>query len=323
MFRLLLLSVMVATSLCLSDGWTQLFRLPEARKFSIALQEYLAGNPAGDHGAITLFIPEDPDTQHLLASEDWVKNVMVKGAYSSRHLAWAHMPTLAYSETPVLWGRPQQSYGTLSTIKVAGDYYVVFGENDERKHIKISQVDVINTPDLVVHFTKMAATPGRWQPWGPAGACSATCGTGTVPTTRSCTPGFVCFGKSEGTMSCNAAIPCRTGARFSQIEPSTSCWGYSTPTIWVDERGEYLPICATTNGLNDGIMTLAPAICAALSCEPSVRNWGTTPLANVAAYGLDFVEMPSCTSNSDPETCTPGAVVTCNLSTIGLVNCIS
>eukprot|EP01006_Ploeotia_vitrea_P050629 TRINITY_DN67478_c3_g2_i8.p1 TRINITY_DN67478_c3_g2~~TRINITY_DN67478_c3_g2_i8.p1 ORF type:complete len:220 (+),score=10.26 TRINITY_DN67478_c3_g2_i8:41-700(+) len=114
-----------------------------------------------------------------------------------------------------------------------------------------------------------------------------------------------------------------SGARFSQIEPSTSCWGYSTPTIWVDERGEYLPICATTNGLNDGIMTLAPAICAALSCEPSVRNWGTTPLANVAAYGLDFVEMPSCTSNSDPETCTPGAVVTCNLSTIGLVNCIS
>eukprot|EP01006_Ploeotia_vitrea_P030405 TRINITY_DN62840_c0_g1_i4.p1 TRINITY_DN62840_c0_g1~~TRINITY_DN62840_c0_g1_i4.p1 ORF type:complete len:185 (-),score=22.05 TRINITY_DN62840_c0_g1_i4:68-622(-) len=120
--------------------------MPEARTFSVRLQEDLPS--LLQSGPLTLFIPLEG--QDLLNAEH-MKHLIVKGHYPSRNLAWATLETLSTTSSPILWGKPTMEARHLSTVKVAGDYYLVHGKDDERVHIKLT-TDVIVSEKLVVHF---------------------------------------------------------------------------------------------------------------------------------------------------------------------------
>jgi len=285
---------------CLSPGWNDLFHLPEAREFNIALQENI--DDLLDREAITMFIPEDPEHQKLGA--DLLKKLIVKGAHPSSRLAWAHMRTLDYTETPILWGKPNKSYSSLSTIKVAGEHYVVFGENAERHHIKITKPDVINTPNLVVHFTATPATYGSWGEWGPPTECSK-CGDtgGTTSRTRACYPaGFVCEGSDTIKDPC-VGLPCRTGpvTRLSVDSLGTCSTSNRRVLVWEPVRGEYLPLCQAAYATAE-----SQAICIGQGCGTGII--GTLLVDASGDSSTEFISGMTCTSN-DPETCTAGPVV--------------
>eukprot|EP01006_Ploeotia_vitrea_P020237 TRINITY_DN52513_c0_g1_i2.p1 TRINITY_DN52513_c0_g1~~TRINITY_DN52513_c0_g1_i2.p1 ORF type:complete len:229 (-),score=18.27 TRINITY_DN52513_c0_g1_i2:90-776(-) len=82
------------------------------------------------------------------------------------------------TQTPILWGKPTTNYGHLSTMKIAGEYYIDVKIADNRRPIKITQPDFINTAELVVHLTN--PTDAVW---------TETCGGWD----SQCVPGFSCL----------------------------------------------------------------------------------------------------------------------------------
>eukprot|EP01006_Ploeotia_vitrea_P054490 TRINITY_DN67893_c3_g1_i1.p1 TRINITY_DN67893_c3_g1~~TRINITY_DN67893_c3_g1_i1.p1 ORF type:complete len:335 (+),score=32.95 TRINITY_DN67893_c3_g1_i1:139-1005(+) len=265
--------------------------MPEARKFSITLQEDMQSLLS--NGPLTLFIPVE---QQDVLTADAIQGLVVKGHYSSHELAWAHMSTLSHISRPILWGKPREEHHQLSTIKVAGDYYLVHGENDDRVHLKL-KTDLIVEPNLVVHFI-MSGVFTEDACLLPLFACPPRiCGA------KQLTCGFKCADAETDKQRCGA---CGNKCEFGCIEGKCGlaahvidgCSGSvsSKITVWSSRAGAYLGICPEPvfpSGATNG-----GAMCTSAGCG----SWVSTSAMNNPVDGPTFlptVELSSLCSNSD------------------------
>eukprot|EP01006_Ploeotia_vitrea_P026291 TRINITY_DN59264_c0_g1_i3.p2 TRINITY_DN59264_c0_g1~~TRINITY_DN59264_c0_g1_i3.p2 ORF type:complete len:106 (-),score=4.51 TRINITY_DN59264_c0_g1_i3:123-440(-) len=90
--------------------------------------------------------------------------------------------------------------------------------------------------------------------------------------------------------SCYPSVRCTCSGNFRRVG------------VWVDARGEYLPLCQLMAYSSDAVR----AICTAQSC-PIVDSAATFDVSGET--GTEFVSGLTCT-NTNPESCTAGPVVT-------------
>eukprot|EP01006_Ploeotia_vitrea_P006971 TRINITY_DN15441_c0_g1_i1.p1 TRINITY_DN15441_c0_g1~~TRINITY_DN15441_c0_g1_i1.p1 ORF type:complete len:268 (+),score=30.51 TRINITY_DN15441_c0_g1_i1:28-831(+) len=226
---LVLMAGAVAGTHTQQQNWEQLFQFPAARQFSIALQQNMESLISA--GPVTLFVPENPEDQSLSAGS--IEALAVKGWYPAHKLAWAHMETLSSTSSPILWGQPVVDYNQLSTVKVAGDYYIVHGENDKRVHLKLN-TNVIVTDNVVLHFISSPVFKG----WENVGECEEI-------------PGSFPNGLQHQAASCLLPPPAKCGDKAQRTQPCTAppgCSGKNVADPCTTEDG-VVGSCETASGL--------------------------------------------------------------------------